>query len=203
MDFRDENEGWNWNWTVGKTTKPARSTTTDFLRPGDLHPAWVPQIFNVGYTKPKTSRSSPKRPEISGPFQLTSATALPTAIRAEEPHVQSLDEYERPPPPPPVPFLQTTPPALRRAPSQPQTRNDSLPRSTSSSPTSFKRARLPSVFGKLKRSATTSNVPLSISAPTAPVPPVPAPVSSGYDNPMRQGWVLVDASRMKQARQAL
>ncbi|KIK63342.1 hypothetical protein GYMLUDRAFT_241840 [Collybiopsis luxurians FD-317 M1] len=39
------------------------------LLPGDIHPAWIPQIFTVGYTKPPSS--GPDRPEISEPFQLT------------------------------------------------------------------------------------------------------------------------------------
>ncbi|KAJ3761039.1 hypothetical protein EV360DRAFT_80617 [Lentinula raphanica] len=47
----------------------------DNLGPGDCHPAWIPQIFTVGYTKPPSSGS--KRPKISEPFQLAS-------IRSEE-----------------------------------------------------------------------------------------------------------------------
>ncbi|KAJ3744482.1 hypothetical protein DFH05DRAFT_1193307 [Lentinula detonsa] len=41
----------------------------DDLIPGDCHPAWIPQIFTVGYTKPPSYGA--KRPEISEPFQLT------------------------------------------------------------------------------------------------------------------------------------
>ncbi|KAF8825205.1 hypothetical protein HHX47_DHR7000665 [Lentinula edodes] len=41
----------------------------DDLLPGDSHPAWIPQIFTVGFTKP--SSYGPGRPEISEPFQLT------------------------------------------------------------------------------------------------------------------------------------
>ncbi|KAF9066959.1 hypothetical protein BDP27DRAFT_1329744, partial [Rhodocollybia butyracea] len=38
-----------------------------------MHPAWVPQIFSVGYTMPSSYRppSPNQRPEISEPFQLT------------------------------------------------------------------------------------------------------------------------------------
>ncbi|KAF9255546.1 hypothetical protein L218DRAFT_333727 [Marasmius fiardii PR-910] len=206
VDFGDaDNEGWNWNWSVGKSVKPSHSTS-DYLRPGDLHPAWVPQIFNAGYLKPKPSRLPPKRPEISGPFQLTSSTALSTTIKPIEPHVQALDEYERPPPippSPPLPLIKSPQPrTLRRPPSRSQTRPatpvGSLTRSSTSSPTptfssqiSFKRARLPSVFGKLKRSATTSSSP---EPPSASPPPL-----STYDNSIRQGWVLVDASKRKQS----
>jgi len=48
------------------------SSIEDDLLPGDFHPAWVPQIFSVGYTKPPSY--GPKRPEISEPFQLTPMT---------------------------------------------------------------------------------------------------------------------------------
>ncbi|THU99572.1 hypothetical protein K435DRAFT_490769 [Dendrothele bispora CBS 962.96] len=65
------------------------------LQPGDFHPAWVPQIFTLGYNKPSTPRKQPssssssnnkqrqERPEISEPFQLTSSllTRRPTIGR--------------------------------------------------------------------------------------------------------------------------
>ncbi|KAJ3994260.1 hypothetical protein F5050DRAFT_1809775 [Lentinula boryana] len=40
----------------------------DDLIPGDCHPAWIPQIFTLGYTKSPSYGA--KRPEISEPFQL-------------------------------------------------------------------------------------------------------------------------------------
>ncbi|KAJ4494848.1 hypothetical protein C8J55DRAFT_106471 [Lentinula edodes] len=50
---------------INLSSKPLQ----DDLLPGDSHPAWIPQIFTVGFTKP--SSYGPGRPEISEPFQLT------------------------------------------------------------------------------------------------------------------------------------
>ncbi|KAJ3930552.1 MAG: hypothetical protein NXY57DRAFT_1062426 [Lentinula lateritia] len=50
---------------INLSSKPLQ----DDLLPGDSHPAWIPQIFTVGFTKP--SSHGPGRPEISEPFQLT------------------------------------------------------------------------------------------------------------------------------------
>ncbi|KAG7086064.1 hypothetical protein E1B28_003584 [Marasmius oreades] len=195
VDFGEEDrEGWS--WTAGKTMDPSRSTS-DYLRPGDLHPAWVPQIFNAGYTKPKSSsRASPlKRPEISGPFQLTSSTALPTAVKSVQNANHYGFEYERLPPPPPSHLQQLPPrpqphPLVRRTSSGNQPRSGNLSRSATASPTGLKRARLPSVFGKLKRSPTTGHIPPPSSSASPPLP-------EAYENPIRQGWVVVDMSKMK------
>ncbi|KAK1220965.1 hypothetical protein PQX77_016236 [Marasmius sp. AFHP31] len=170
----------NWTWPGGKASK-TNLTTSDYLSPGDYHPPWIPQIFNVGYVRPKTPLSTPKRPEISEPFQLTGS-------RKQNPFLRGPSEFEqqlvRPPLPP---IRRDSEDTIVSSETQASLPEWTPPKGGSSpSPTSLKRPRLPSVFGKLKRSATTSNIP--------PSPRV-------GDNVMKKGWVLVDKTGKMRAIQ--
>ncbi|KAL0575956.1 hypothetical protein V5O48_006026 [Marasmius crinis-equi] len=160
---------WNWTWPGGKNPKP-NAPTSEYLSPGDYHPPWIPQIFNAGYTRPKES-STPKRPEVSEPFQFMSSRKPNPFLHGPVPSSPS-------PPPPPI----------RRGsddtivPSEAQRYHTWLPSkagisSSASSPSSLKRPRLPSVFGKLKRSATTGNIP-----------------PSAGSKKLKRGWVIVDGT---------
>ncbi|KAL0571312.1 hypothetical protein V5O48_010647 [Marasmius crinis-equi] len=166
VDFA-EDEGDTSTWSGGKLV--ATKGTSEYLRPGDYHPPWIPQIFNVGYTKPKPPPiSTPKRPEISEPFQLTGSAGFP---RKQNPFLHG------------SPIQQARPPLPSRkgsddtiVPSELQL-NARIPTksSDSSSPTELKRTRLPSVFSKIKRSTTNTKTP----------PPK-------TETPSERGWVVVD-----------
>jgi len=75
------------------------------LQPGDLHPAWVPQIFTLGYNKPSTPKKS-KRLDISEPFQLSSSllakrpsirrfTSPPPSPRSSQGHSRGIPPFTR------------------------------------------------------------------------------------------------------------
>ncbi|KAK7038821.1 hypothetical protein VNI00_010451 [Paramarasmius palmivorus] len=163
----------NVDFVSEETKSITRSKTPELLQPGDAHPPWLPQIFNVGYTKPRPStplRSQSSRPVISEPFQLTSAlfSRKPTARASSRNLFQS-----RPSTADSSTSLKshTSLPRLPRALTMPQTTRVSvtpppMPRSSSpespSTPTS-RRPRLPSVFGRIKRT-----------------------------NPQNDGWVFID-----------
>ncbi|ESK89090.1 hypothetical protein Moror_5306 [Moniliophthora roreri MCA 2997] len=139
-------------------------TTPEVPQDDDTQTSRLPQIFNVGQIRPRlnaTLRSQSSRPVISEPFQLTSSlfyrktTTSSRIISESRPSTadsstvksqSSLSRFPRRPDTPQVPKPETRSPS----PDFPIT------------PTS-RRPRLPSVFGRLKRT-----------------------------NPQNEGWVFID-----------
>ncbi|KAL0565353.1 hypothetical protein V5O48_016672 [Marasmius crinis-equi] len=151
---------WNWTWPRGKTSK-LNPSASNHSNPEDEHPPWILQIFKAGYTRPKGPSLKPILPEISESFQ-------PNPVPDD------------PIPPPHAPTRRGSEDSI--VPSGAQTYHTwspskEGPSSSTSSLGTVKGPRLPSVFQKLKRSATTGNI-----SPSA------------GDRNLKRGWVIVDGT---------